>query len=269
MSAQDFPKLPQDQQWEYATLMLGQTAGFFGTIGAKQTVQWSSTLEGEGQSNFEQSAPDLLYLVGRAGWELVSSTTATNIRGGTTHESAMIFVFKQRRATTEDYALAQLIDPAALLKRATKYMGQQNPSMALKALNKALSFSPQQRELYHVARGRVYLSLNDEERALDEVGQALRANEQCAEAYMERANILCRRNDYDNAISDYNQALRCIREDYALITEIKYMRGSAYRQVGRAKEAIRDFKDCLNWTQLDADMRNKIEGWIKELERRR
>ncbi len=83
----DFPQLPQDQQWEYATLIGGQTAGFFGVIGAKQSVQWSSTLEDEGQSNFEQSATDLFYRIGRAGWELITSTTMTRSHGGTTHES--------------------------------------------------------------------------------------------------------------------------------------------------------------------------------------
>lgn len=273
MSTQDLLQLPKEQQWEYAALTWSRTAGFFGAIGAKENLVWNSTLEDEGAVSFQQSPPDLLYTIGRAGWELTSSATTSNVRGGTTHELVIMYVFKQRVALNEEHAVAQLINPVALLKRATKYV-QHNPSLAMKAINRALSFEPQQRELYYLARGRIYLTLGDENKALEDFSQAVKASSECGEGYMEGGNILLRRKDYQNAIDNYNRALDHIRDDSGsrntrLIGETRYSRAVAYREVGKFKDAAKDFKEYVKRVQLDPQKRLEVEEWIKDLERRR
>jgi tetratricopeptide (TPR) repeat protein len=280
MSTQDSLQLPKELQWEYAALTWSRTAGWFGTLGANETLSWSSTLEDEGEVSFQQSPSDLLHRIGRAGWELTSSTTTSNVRGGTTHEMVVLFVFKQRVASSLEHALAQFINPVALLKWAIGNM-QKNPALARQVLDRALSFEPQQHELYLLARGRTYLLMGDGERALENFGRAIQASEQCGEAYWERGNIVLKRGDYENAITDYTQALRLIKEDYssppsviAMLSEARYFRASAYSRVGRVKDAIKDFKEYLSRTRDDStpsvtSRRSEVESLIKELERRK
>jgi predicted negative regulator of RcsB-dependent stress response len=274
MSEQGLIELPRDQQWEYATLTTSQTAGFFGTIGAQHSVEWSSTLDDEGTIAFEQSGTDLLHRVGRAGWELVTSTTASRSRGGTTHEILIVLLFKQHRASTEEQAIAQLIDPNALLKVATRCLNQQKSSMAMNALDRAFGLMPQQHlDLFHLCRGRVYLALGQEDNALQSFEQAIHSSYECGEGYMEIANILIRRKDYANAIDRYTIALNQIRDDQdrntRLIADIRYNRAIAHREIGKPKDASKDLKEYLKRVQLDAQKRGEIEREIKELEQRR
>lgn len=274
MTDQDYQKLPKDQQWEYATLTLNRTAGLFGVLGASQSMIWVSTLEDESEISFEREISQILCWAGRAGWELVSSTTATTLRGGNTTESGVILMFKQHVATSEEQSIAQLIDPSALLKRAIRYLEQGNPAMAIRVANRGLSFSPRDTDLLYLARGRSYLTMGDEQQALDDFSRALESNQQCGEAWLERAHILLRRKDWDNAVNDYHQALRLIRDDYngpnsQLIREIRYRRGLALKEMGKPKEAVKDLKEYLNRAHNEPEKQAEVEALIRELERRK
>ena len=279
MAAQEILQLPKDQQWEFAALSLSRTAGFFGKLGAQENLLWNSTLEDEEEVSFQQSPPNLLSRIGKAGWELASSTTTSNIRGGTTYEMVVIYFFKQRVAPNDEYALAQLISPVALLKRASTFV-RHNPSLSMKAIERALSFKPQQLELYYTTRGQTHMALGDEKKASDDFDKAIQANERCGEAYLERGNIAYKRADYEKAINDFTQTLRFIRDEYdsppsvtVMFAGVHLKRGLAYRQVGKVKDALKDLKDYLSKTQsistnlVDPSERSKVEVLVKELER--
>ncbi len=244
MINQDYPQIAKDEQWEYAMFTMASEAGGVFGIGKQTLVSWVSTLADENGAEFTGSLITLFERAGSAGWEMVTSPVATDQR-----TAIWAFTFKQRPATNEDSAIAQLIDPTALLRRATKYLAGGNTSMALKAINRAFAMRPEKQiEVYHLARGRILMALNELQDAEQEFVATTKANSQSGEAHCELGNISFQSQNFE------------------MITETRYRRGIAFSHVGKPKDAVKDLKEYLNRSHPNADKRSEIESLIRKIE---
>ncbi len=238
-----------DRQWEYGTLIMSQTAGLFGTLGAKLAVQWASTLPDDGSLTFEQALPDVLRRLGHAGWEMITAATSSNVRNGTSAEMFLMYAFKQPVARTEKEALAQLIDPVALRRRAALCLERQDYDLARAVLSRAISFGPTDLDIYYSARAHVHLCCGDEESALKDLEQAVAHNRTCGEACKELGDIWYRRGNYDKAVEQYGAALKFLPEDADHRAVLQQVRErfveSVSQKLGNPRDAAKQLRDYM------------------------
>lgn len=100
---------------------------------------------------------------------------------------------------------------------------------------------PRSRSAAYNNRGSAYLAKGDQERALADFAEALRADPQNAFAYANRGLARYIRGEYDSAIADDNEAIRLNPKD-----AVPYSgRGSAYSALGDHDRALADQEEAL------------------------
>lgn len=86
------------------------------------------------------------------------------------------------------------------------------------------------------------------ERAIKEYGNAIKANPDYADAYMNRGNAYGCMNDYDTAVKDYDQAIR-LSPGYALAYR---NRGVTNSRRGNQRKALEDYGRAIALAPNDA-----------------
>src|SRR5207247_261078 len=69
------------------------------------------------------------------------------------------------------------------------------------------------------------------------------------QAYVERGILLYKTGRYDNALYDFNVALKLVPNEYKAL----FYRGCTYMSYRKFKEAVADFKRCLHHEQGNAE----------------
>ena len=107
----------------------------------------------------------------------------------------------------------------------------------------------------YLDRGNSYYRSGKYQQAIKDFNQAIRFDPKFAEAYNNRGIAYGRKGQYDNAISDYNKAIE-INPKYA---DAFYNRGIGYNNLGKKDRACNDWRkacelgicDGLNWAKKE------------------
>jgi tetratricopeptide (TPR) repeat protein len=123
-------------------------------------------------------------------------------------------------------------------------LGQYN--LAIKDFNEAINLKPDYIDAYK-NRASAYAKLGKRQPAEDVVNHyneltQLKPNPAGALAYVNRANAYIELGRYQNALADYNEAIR-LKPDYA---DAYYDRGTAYARYGQCKLAIEDLNKAIS-----------------------
>ncbi|HXZ68909.1 MAG TPA: tetratricopeptide repeat protein [Alphaproteobacteria bacterium] len=99
-----------------------------------------------------------------------------------------------------------------------------------------------QRAMAYVARATLYAKKQDYQNALADLTSAIGADPTLAVAYADRGSLYLTLKDPNSAIADFSQALKLD----PTITEVYILRGRAYDDLGRFDEAIADYTSVVN-----------------------
>lgn len=126
--------------------------------------------------------------------------------------------------------------------RGSVYYNQNNPAEGEKEGDLALGFlsSPRTAQEYE-ARGWVYRTKGENDRAISDLNEAIRLDPKYVLAYFNRGSVYSIKRDNDRAISDYNEAIR-LDPKYA---EAYTTRGIAYSDKGDNDRAISDYSVAI------------------------
>lgn len=112
---------------------------------------------------------------------------------------------------------------------------------AVDVFTKALRLSLGDLAEIHFQRGLAYWGLNDEEQALADWNEALRRNPYHAAAYYERGQLYDQQGNDELAAQDYSRALTLDPR----MTEAWFARGILYERLGHLEAADHDFTQVL------------------------
>ncbi len=112
-----------------------------------------------------------------------------------------------------------------------------------------LEQEPHEKARAYVQRGIAYLQKRDPDQAIADFNEALKRKEDYAEAYRERGVAYSLKGDLDQAIPDFNEAIKR-KDNYA---EAYYNLGVAYLQKDDFDQAIANFTEVLRINPSDAE----------------
>lgn len=118
-------------------------------------------------------------------------------------------------------------------------------------------FSAYRRAYHHFQRARLLRRRGDYQEALAEYQRALRAFPELPEAHVNRADLYAVQRQWDRAVDEYRQALQ-LRPD---LPEAHYGLGLIYRQQNQRSEAIAEFQRALE-LGLPADLATRARQYI-------
>jgi tetratricopeptide (TPR) repeat protein len=101
--------------------------------------------------------------------------------------------------------------------------------------------------LTHYYKGQIYEIYFDNEKAINELSEALRKNKKFGEAYLKRAVILEKTGDTAGAISDYTSAIK----NGEKTADAFFNRASLYQSIGENEKAIKDYTKALDINPSD------------------
>ncbi len=113
--------------------------------------------------------------------------------------------------------------------------------------------------LAYRSRGATYAAMQDYERAIKDLSQAIALNSEDADAYYERALAYYNSNKYEKSIEDYTVALS-LRENSLTYTK----RGEAYSSFEHYEQALSDFDQALllnpqhAWAYADRGLAHRL-----------
>lgn len=113
---------------------------------------------------------------------------------------------------------------------------------AIRLLTKALQLSLGNLAEIHLYRGEAYAYLNDYDQAMADFNNALRHNPYFADAYNERGNLLRFQGKLYLAIADYEAAIQLLPTHY----EAYYNRALAYEELKQYQAATTDLTTVIN-----------------------
>ncbi|SFW39828.1 tetratricopeptide repeat protein [Selenomonas ruminantium] len=130
--------------------------------------------------------------------------------------------------------------------------GINRPKAALEDMEKAISLSPGE-AVYYSNKGRVYLFIGDENKALECFDIALSKNPDFINALILRGWIFTSKKEYQKALDNYNHILK-----------VSPNNSDAYIEIGRVYSELKDYKRALqNVTKgLEISPKNK-NGYIQ------
>jgi tetratricopeptide (TPR) repeat protein len=130
-------------------------------------------------------------------------------------------------------------DAFALAHRGRAWQAEGEPERALRDLGDALRL--QQNPNWFRARAAVYDELDETDRALLDLGDAIRLDPKAALNYTQRAVLYKSLREYDKAIADYSSAIRLDPASSAAF----FNRGNAYKSKKDYAKAIADYSEAL------------------------
>jgi tetratricopeptide (TPR) repeat protein len=151
-------------------------------------------------------------------------------------------------------AWAAIVSTALARSDRTPYVcAGQDPDKAIAACSSMIAnafdrFDAQSRSFVYVMRGYAYQKKSDFDNAIRDFDEALRYNPNSVMAYYDRAICHHARRDYDRAISDYSDALR-LDPNHA---EAHADRGVAYMLKGEYGLALQDFEQAVRLRPKDS-----------------
>ncbi len=118
------------------------------------------------------------------------------------------------------------------------------PGQAIDKFTQALKADPDLVEAY-INRGIAHLRLDHFREAVKDFDQALELAPDSAEALYNRGLAFSRQGLYGSALEDYSRALKYAPGDW----QIYYNRGNTYLDLGRGAEALADYHRALQYHQ--------------------
>ncbi len=113
----------------------------------------------------------------------------------------------------------------------------------------------------YMNRGHHFGRKQDTENAIRDFNEALSLNPESAQAWTNRGAMYARRKEYDRAIADHSRAIELDRNQ----RDAWYNRGVVYESKGDTQRAIADYRRALEVNPDDEDARNAL----RELESKR
>lgn len=103
-------------------------------------------------------------------------------------------------------------------------------------------------------RGFQYGRKNDTDNAIDDYSEAIHINPSNAQAWTNRGARLQRKKEYQRAISDHTRAIELDRNH----KDAWYNRGNVYQEMGDKERAIADYREALRVNPNDDDARTNL-----------
>jgi tetratricopeptide (TPR) repeat protein len=155
----------------------------------------------------------------------------------------------------DDFSDALRLDPkpATYFERGQAYCQVGRFQEAIADLLKTAQSNPQEPEwLYHIyyLLGEAYRQVGNQDKAVFNLGIALRYHQADARAYLSRGRAYWDQKDNDRAIADLSAALR-FDPDYAGAEGAFALRGEAYAEKGDHDRAIADFTSAIRCQPLN------------------
>ncbi|VAW31360.1 hypothetical protein MNBD_CHLOROFLEXI01-176 [hydrothermal vent metagenome] len=128
---------------------------------------------------------------------------------------------------------------------ATQYEMVGNPEKALELINEAEKFADptniRQLSSIYSGRGNIFQSLNQYEEALADYEEALRLDPEDSMTYSNRGIVFLHQREYEAALADYRKAIQ-LNPEYA---KAFFNRGNTYLDLERYVEALADFGEAI------------------------
>jgi tetratricopeptide (TPR) repeat protein len=138
-----------------------------------------------------------------------------------------------------------------LINKARLYSRLLKYDKAIEELGKAIKLKPENAEAYNI-RGNNYSLTNDFKKALEDYNKAIELNPQYVKAYSNRANVYIATNEYEKALEDYNKAI----ELDPLYVSAYINRGDYYNIAEKYEEAMEDYNKAIELDPMNAEAYN-------------
>jgi len=155
----------------------------------------------------------------------------------------------------------------AFLGRGNSYLGSENYQEAIKDFSKAISLEPTSRKA-HFRRGIAYsFGLSDFDKGISDFTRVISLDAEYPNAYLARGQSYMNKNEYSNAIFDFNTYLNIDKNPEE---DVYILRGSAYFNIGENEKGIKDFYRYLeicdknSWRKDDSKYLH-VRASIKEM----
>jgi len=151
------------------------------------------------------------------------------------------------------YAQATVTQVAVIEEIVTSFsdiiLNTDNPDAQMAQMNQIITRYPNEPRAYS-SRGLLYAQLGRYDEAITDFSEAIRLNPQIVTWYTNRGLAYTKIGDYDRAIADYTQAIDINSQD----ADAYFNRASAYLDMGSYDRAIADYTQAidLNPTYTDA-----------------
>jgi len=181
----------------------------------------------------------------------------------------MINEYDQAIADLNTAIILDKNDAVAYARRGEAYRGKEQYSQAIHDFNEAITLDPNFSFAYG-SRGAAYCKIDQYDQAISDCNKALMLdpnytfaydireeacrikNQHHAQAYAARGKEYFAKGWYDQAINDYNEAIR-LDQNY---TEAYILRGEAYKMKGWYDQAISDYNRALHLDPYDSTAYN-------------
>jgi len=127
--------------------------------------------------------------------------------------------------------------------------------------SKIIELKPDHAKTYY-NRGSIYCNTNKLDQALSDFNEAIKLDSLYAQSYNNRGFVYYKMGKYDLAIEDYVQALET--EETPIVY---YNRGNAYLKMNDTKNALSDYQAFLSlYTDNDEELIDEVVNTIKRIE---
>jgi len=170
------------------------------------------------------------------------------------------FQLGKNKKALEDFNMAvklEKIFPAEChYYRGIVYLKMGKYEEAFQDMNKAVNLSPEI-SITYIGRARLYIVTSKFQKALEDLNKSIELDSKCSEnAYFLRGTLWYLKQDYDKALSDFDEALRMNHQ----FAEVYYHRSLAHERIEEITKAIADMKKYI---QLRPDDSKSVVRLIK------
>jgi len=153
------------------------------------------------------------------------------------------------------------VDHYLFLRRVYRDKGdKQSYLSAIDATSRAITLLPEEGFLYYL-RGRIYFDLQQYDEALSDFNLALRFDYRDVQLLFQRSQLLMKNGEISAAIEDLTWLIANEPDQPSWF----YQRASAYLNLNRNEEALNDIQTCLKYLQSDTrkfDVRIAVEAYL-------
>lgn len=132
-----------------------------------------------------------------------------------------------------------------------------DPDSNIAACNRLIRAGKESRvneSILYQNRGYQHGRKNDTDNAIEDYSEAIRINPNNAQAWTNRGARLQRRKEFQRAIADHTRAIELDRNH----KDAWYNRGNVYQEIGDRERAIADYREALRVNPDDDDARTNL-----------